>query len=190
MATPSSGTRPGDSGRSKQGDFVVQLPDGSRFVVEAKKRSTRLSLRGDRGLLAVLQGSMVNRAASFAIAVAADSAAFAKEVGIFNDYDGDKVVCHFGTGGELLEVAYRWARTVLLAGARADEGVDTAVVGESLEEARRAVRELARIEAKAKAIARGADDIRSMLTFQLRRISTALDNAANGLSYRDARAAS
>lgn len=184
------GTQPGDSGRSKQGDFVVQLPDGSRFVVEAKKRSARLPLRGDRGLLALLQGSMVNRAAGFAIAVAPDGAAFAKEVGFFNDYDGDKVLCQFGADGELLEAAYRWARTVLLAGARAGEGVDAAVVREALEEARRAVRELARIEAKAKAFAEGADDIRGILTFQLRRITTALDSAASGLSYRDTRAAS
>jgi hypothetical protein len=184
------GTQPGDSGRSKQGDFVVQLPSGSRFVVEAKKRSARLPLRGDKGLLAILQGSMVNRAASFAIAVAPDSAAFAKEVGAFNEYDGDKVVCQFGTDGELLEVAYRWARTVLLTGARADERADTAVAGEAVEEARRAARELARIEAKAKAIAQGADDIQSMLTFQLRRITTALDAAAGALSCRDDRAVS
>ena len=108
------GTQPGDSGRSEQGDFVVQLPDGSRFVVEAKKRTARLPLRGDRGLLAMLQGSMVNRAAGFAIAVAPDSAAFAREVGFFNEYDGDKVVCQFGAAGELLEAAYRWARTFLL----------------------------------------------------------------------------
>jgi hypothetical protein len=184
------GNQAGDSGRSKQGDFVIQLPDGARFVVEAKKRSTRLPLRGDRGLLALLAGAMVNRSAGFAIAVAADGAAFAQEVGAFNDYDGDKVLCRFGDAGELLEVAYRWARTVLLAGARADDGVDSAVIGEALEEARRAVRELSRIEGKASAIAQGADDIRGLLTFQLRRITNALDGATGGTSYSEARAAS
>jgi hypothetical protein len=59
------------------------------------------------------------------------------------------------------------------------------VVREALEQARCALRELAQIEAKATAIAQGADEIRGMLTFQLRRITTALDNAASGLSYHD-----
>jgi hypothetical protein len=184
------GTQAGDAGRSKQGDFAVQLPDGSRFVVEAKKRSTPLPLRGDRGLLAMLQESMTNRAATFAIAVASDDATLPREVGGFNDYDTDKIVCRFGDRGELLEVAYRWARASLLAAVRRDEGVDVPAIGAALDEARRGVRELARIEAKARAIAHGADEIQGMLTFQLRRVNLALDNATTELSSHESRAMS
>lgn len=184
------GTQAGDAGRSKRGDFVVQLPGGGRFVVEAKKRSTPLPLRGDRGVLAMLDESMVNRAASFAIAVARDESAFAKEVGAFNDYDDDKVLCRFGEAGELLEVAYRWARAALLLGTAKDNGIDVAVIGGAIDEARRALRELSRIEAKAKTIAHGANEIQSLLTFQVRRMNAALDEAASGLSYRQVRAAS
>lgn len=184
------GTQSGDVGRSKRGDFVVQLRDGSRFVVEAKKRSTPLPLRGDRGVLAMLGESMVNRGASFAVAVAKDHSAFAKEVGAFNDYDTNKVLCLLGEAGELLEVAYRWARTVLLMGMASNEGVDVTVVRTAIEEARRALRELARIEGKAKSIAQGADEIQGLLSFQVRRMSAALDEAAAGVSYRDARVAS
>jgi hypothetical protein len=184
------GTRPGDVGRSKHGDFVVQLPGGARFVVEAKKRSAPLPLRGDRGVLAMLEASMLNRNASFAVAVAKEQSAFAKEVGAFNDYDGDKVLCRLGERGELLEVAYRWARATLLM-ASADHGrIDVSLVGDALDETRRALRELARIEAKAKAIAQGADEIRSVLTVQVRRINAALDDAAAGLTHREDRAAS
>lgn len=182
------GTQSGDAGRSKRGDFVVQLADGSRFVVEAKKRSTPLPLRGDRGVLAMLDDSMVNRGASFAIAVAKDGQALAKEVGVFNDYGADKVLCHFGNDGELLEVAYRWARAALLTGAAAGDGVDAGVVAAAIDEARRALRELARIEAKAKSIAHGADEIRSLLSFQVRRMNAALDEAFVSLSYREPRA--
>lgn len=184
------GTQAGDAGRSKRGDFVVQLSDGARFVVEAKKRSTALPLRGDRGILAMLDESMVNRAAGFAVAVAKDYNAFAKEVGAFNDYDSNKVLCRFGDGGELLEVAYRWARTALLIGAASDAGIDMTVVGNAIDEARKALRELSRIEGKAKAIAHGADEIQGLVTFQVRRMTAALDEAAAGLSYRDARVAS
>jgi hypothetical protein len=184
------GTQTGDAGRSKHGDFVVQLPNGARFVVEAKKRSTPLPLRGDRGVLAMLEDSMLNRGASFAVAVVKGQHAFAKEVGAFNDYDTNKVLCRFGDGGELLEVAYCWARTTLLLGSAGDEGIDVSVVGNAIDEARRALRELARIEAKAKAIAHGADEIQSLLSFQVRRMNIALDDAAAGLSNQEARAAS
>lgn len=177
------GTQAGDTGRSKRGDFVVQLSEGTRFVVEAKKRATPLPLRGDRGVLAVLDESMVNRAATFAIAVAKDHSAFAKEVGSFNAYDANKVLCCLGEGGELLEVAYRWARTALLAAQATHEGIDISLVEAALDEARRAIRELARIEAKVKSISRTADDIQSLLGFQVRRVTAALDEATTALSY-------
>jgi hypothetical protein len=136
----------------------------------------------------MLDDSMVNRGASFAVAVAKDGQAFAKEVGAFNDYDDNKVLCHFGNGGELLEVAYRWARTSLLAGVAGVDGVDVGLVAAAIDEARRALRELARIEAKAKSIARGADEIQSLLSFQVRRINAALDEAFASMSYREPRA--
>jgi hypothetical protein len=184
------GTQPGDAGRSKRGDFVIELPAGQRFVVEAKKRSTPLPLRGDRGLLAVLDDSMLNRRASFAIAVAKDDGAFAKEVGAFGVYDGTKVLCCIGTGGELLQAAYRWARATVLAASAAASGVDIGVIAAAIEEARKALRELSRIEGKARSIARGADEIQSLISFQVRRINNALDEAASGLIQQDARAAS
>ncbi len=185
------GASAGVAGRSKRGDFVVQLPSGLRFVVEAKKRSTPLPLRGDSGVLAVLDESMINRAATFAIAVAREASALAKEVGSFNEYDANKVLCRFGESGELLEAAYRWARASLLAGsAVAEAGIDVDTIEGGIEEARRAIRELARIEGKAKAIARGADEIHSLVSFQIRRLNAALDQAVAGLDHRAALAAS
>jgi hypothetical protein len=184
------GTQAGDTGRSKRGDFVVQLPSGARFVVEAKKRSTPLPLRGDRGVLALLDDSMVNRGAVFAVAVAKEHTAFAKEVGAFNDYDDNKVLCRFGDDGELLEVAYRWARAAVLVGAAANDGIDISVISAAIDEARKALREMARIEGKAKAIAHGADEIRGLVTFQVRRMNAALDEAASGLSGSPAQIAS
>jgi hypothetical protein len=75
-------------------------------------------------------------------------------------------------------------------GGTRDDGIDKDVIGTALDEARRAVRELARIEAKAKSIAHCADEIQGMLTVQLRRVNLALENAAAGLSCHDSRAVS
>ena len=160
------GTQPGDVGRSKRGDFVVQLSGGTRFVVEAKKRSTPLPVRGDRGVLAILEESMLNRGATFAVAVAKDHHAFTQEVGAFNDYDNNKVLCRFGDSGELLEVAYRWARATLLLGSAKGQGVDVSVIGNAIEEARRALRELARIEAKARRSSRAPTRSRACSAFR------------------------
>jgi hypothetical protein len=176
------GAQAGESGTSKKGDFIVQLAQGPRFVVEAKDHSSPITLRGDRGILAALQASMINRNAQFAMAVVRDEKAFPKEVGAFNDYDQDKILCRLGEFGELLEAAYRWARTALLAGMAVNQGLDVATVESGIEEARRALRELARIEGKAKAITKGADEILSLVQFQLRRANAALDHAAEGLS--------
>ena len=184
------GTQPGDTGKSKHGDFVVEIPCGLRFVVEAKKRSTPLPLRGDRGILALLNDSMTNRQAGFAIAVGTENRVFAREVGAFNEYDGNKILCRLGDGGDLLEAAYRWARASLLAASAAQSGVDIAVVTDGIDEARKALRELSRIEAKAKSIAHTADEIKSLVSFQVRRVHSALDKASDGLLQEAERAAS
>lgn len=171
----------GDAGLAKTGDFVVQLREGPRFVVEAKDCSSPVTLRGGRGMLATLQSSMVNRTSRFAIGVMRDPTGFPKEVGSFNDYDGDKILCVFGADGELLEAAYRWARTALLLTVADRRGVDVAAVEAGIEEARRALREMSRVEGKARAIAKGADEIQGLVSFQVRRASVALDQAAGGV---------
>jgi len=125
---------------------------------------------------------MLNRGAVFAVAVAKERTAFAKEVGVFNDYDDNKMLCRLGDDSELLEAAYRWARAAVLAGVAANDGIDVSVIAAAIDEARKALRETARIEGKAKAIAHGADEIRSLVTFQVRRMKTALDDAAAGLA--------
>jgi len=175
------GAQAGDSGKARCGDFVVHLREGGQFVVEAKDYSNPLPLRGDRGILSLLRASMVNRSAGFAIGVMKDCSGFPKEVGAFNDYDGDKVLCIFGEGGQLLEAAYRWARTSLLANLAAKRGLDLGAVEAGIDEARRALRELGRIEGKAKSIAKTADEIQGLVTFQARRASQALDMAGAGV---------
>lgn len=181
------GSQAGDAGLSKRGDFVIELREGPRFTVEAKDYSSPITLRGSRGILAALDDSMVNRASTFAVAVMREEGGFPKEVGSFNDYDSNKVLCYFGPEGELLEVGYRWARTVLLATA-SRKGVDVAIVEAGLEEARLALREIARIEGKAKAIVKNADEIQGIVTFQLRRAINGLDEAASGLTVEIAEA--
>ena len=173
------GNEAGDSGRSKKGDFVVQLAEGPRFTIEAKDYSNPVNLRGGKGILASLTESMVNRGAGFAIAVMKEQCGFPKEVGLFNTYDGDKVLCCFEQDGQFLDVAYRWARTVLLASTA--KAVDVAQVEAGLDEARSAIREISKITAKANAILKTADEINSIVAWQTRKALAGLDQASGGL---------
>jgi hypothetical protein len=136
--------------------------------------SNPVTLRGDWVILAALDDSMVNRHADFAIAVMKGEEGFPKEVGAFNDYEENKILCPFGPDGELLEIAYRWARTMLLAGE--DRGIDVATVEEGIEEARAALRELGKInaKAKAKAITKAAGEIEGIAAPPLAQVLDAL----------------
>lgn len=180
------GEAAGDAGRSKRGDFVVTLKEGPRFVVEAKDYSKPITLRGTNGILAALTDSLTNRSAAFAIAVMKEPCGFPKEVGVFNDYDTDKVLCCYEPAGQLLEAAYRWARTMLLADAEAD--VDTQVVQDGLDEARSALREIGRIDGHAKSIEQSAGKIRQTVEFQLRKALSGIDKASSGITVELRRA--
>jgi hypothetical protein len=70
----------------------------------------------------------------------------------------------------------------LLAAFAASRGLDLAAVMAGIDEARRALREMARIEGKAKSIAKTADEIQGLVTFQARRASQALDLAVTGIA--------
>src|SRR5439155_12516774 len=100
------------------------------------------------------------RQADFAIAVSKSPDALPKEVGHFNTYDENKIVCAFGDDGDMLEVAYRWARAQLLLDLEeAESEVDVEAVRTSLCDARNAVIELSKIKAKSTDITKYATEI-------------------------------
>lgn len=173
------GETAGETGRSKKGDFVVQLAEGPRFTVEAKDRSKPVTLRGKNGILAALDDSMVNRNATFGIAVTKDSCGFPKEVGPLNSYDSDKILCCYEDDGSFVQVAYRWARAALLTSTTRNVDVDTVEAG--LGTARTALREMNKIKGKADAILKGADEINAIVAWQVRKAVAALDEAESGL---------
>jgi hypothetical protein len=97
----------GDLDRSV-GDYVVELEDGTRVVVEAKNKKA-LSLTGSGGILEELDLAMANRDATVAICVSKHADAFPKEVGPINVY-GRRVLVSDPGDGTMVWVALRWAR--------------------------------------------------------------------------------
>lgn len=97
---------------SKVGDFVIELEDGSRIVVEAKNTES-IAVGGKDGMLAQLDRAMANRGTDAAICVSA-AEAFPGEVGSFAVH-GKRVLCVDDGSGVLLGIAIRILRAMLSA---------------------------------------------------------------------------
>ena len=99
-----------------KGDFVITLCDpaakghASKIVVEAKTRD-KLTLT-TKGFLGELRDAILNRDAVFALAVT--DKVVSEEIGVYREFEGDKIICSCEDNTLPLEVAYRAARTYVL----------------------------------------------------------------------------
>lgn len=117
---------------AKVGDFLIELADGTRVVVEAKN-SQRIGLLGNDGMLAELDRAAANRTADFALCVSANEA-FPAEVGSFGVY-GNRILLVDDDTGTLLRVALRWVTVV--ASMRSGSGdIDPVEISDGLERIR------------------------------------------------------
>lgn len=66
--------------------------------------------------------------------------------------------------------------------AAVESELDAEVIAEAIDQVRSVLRKIKTIEAKARAITKSAEDIRSLVSFQLRRVNVALDEAEKGFS--------
>jgi hypothetical protein len=117
---------------SKVGDFVLQLEDGARIVVEAKN-TDRIAVGGKDGMLSLLDRAMANRRADAAICVSSRDA-YPGEVGSFAIH-GKRVLCVDDGSGVLLGVAIRILRS-LMAAETTNSGLDLAAVEDRVQRIR------------------------------------------------------
>lgn len=117
---------------AKVGDFVLDLEDGTRIVIEAKN-TERVTVGGKDGILAKLDKAMANRGADVAICVSATEA-FPDEIGTFSVH-GRRVLCVDDGSGVLLGVAVRLLRSLVTAEAL-NPGLDIAGVEDRVQRIR------------------------------------------------------
>ena len=134
-----TGDTAGRAGRSKKGDFVATLDgSGKRIVFEMKDMSSI----GPTRIRNELKEAMDNRGAAYGVLIAKSRASLPDSVGWFNEYDGNKLVCAIEDGegspvmeGEMIQVAYRWARMRVGGAQEARAGeVDAALIEEKVRE--------------------------------------------------------
>ena len=135
-----------------KGDFVYTIKDlGSKIVLEMKdmKPITLPYIKEQ------LDGGMTNRAAQYGIFVSKKREALPKYVGIFNEYDDNKLVIALGSELEdeiihddLIRVAIGWARSKLKQQSGQGSAIDTGKIRIKIESVQKKMENLENIKAK------------------------------------------
>ena len=123
----------GDLGGGLVGDFLIEMPSGTRMVVEAKNTAS-LSLNGTSGILEEMRRARHNRRAEVGVCVSR-LPAFPAEVGTLGVYD-DNVLVVDEADGILLEAALTLAAAYAEMARRAPAVIDVAAIASRLDRIR------------------------------------------------------
>jgi len=112
----------GTQTRGKKGDFIIDISNNSnsrqlRLTIEAK--SGKMSITGKTGILQILDNSIKERNADFAIAAFRDidllPQTYHKSNGMFREYGNNKIICVANEDEWFpLKIAYKLARSRIL----------------------------------------------------------------------------
>jgi len=152
-------------GRSKKGDFVVQVDgNGPRFVIEAKDTSNLY----EPAMKKELSESITNRNAAFGVLLAKKRDQLPDKVGWFNEYEGNQLVAAVTDGEDdrlfdpLVRFVYSYARTRALAEASGGTAeLDLPAVRAEIDGLQGDLAEVTQIKGRCTQIENLADEIRS-----------------------------
>lgn len=166
------------AGDALVGDFVVEIPDLGRVVVEAKNvRSLRLT--GGDSILGQLDRALANREAQIAICVSAQDS-FPHEVGCFGVY-GDRILVVDDGEGTMLGAALRWATASLGTRSKDRPEIDVNAVEERLERLRMMAQRFSTNRRTLTEINASVDKVRDSLDGMRRDLIEFVDDASSAL---------
>ena len=148
-----------------KGDFVYTIKDlGSKIVLEMKdKEQITLPYIKEQ-----LDGGMQNRAAQFGIFVSKKREALSNYVGLFNEYDNNKLVIALGSELEdeiihddLIRVAIGWARSKLKQESGQGSMIDTGKIRIKIQSVEEKMKNLTDVKTKCTGIENSTASIRS-----------------------------
>jgi hypothetical protein len=150
----------GEATNAKAGDFDYHLDAGGVIAIEARNRQGTIGLGGKSGVLEELKKTKANRRADFAIYCVANEDALPDQVGYLQRYD-DRIVCCFGSHGEILALAVKFARLCMLYQRSLSDGADAEAARSAIEEIQRKVATLSTVKRWCSNITESADKIRA-----------------------------
>jgi hypothetical protein len=162
---------------SKIGDFVYHLRTGDTKIVIEVRNEPLSSLPK---ALKTLDEAKANRGAQYGIYLAGEEPQLQQQVGQWSEFDGDRVISHFG----LLEVAVKVGRACLTAKAAQRDGLDVTALMSELAAIGRAAKKLCTIKGEATGIQAASDrihklsdDLKAEIDSRLRAIDSAVSSA-------------
>lgn len=185
----STGDSAGDLSTSKKGDFVVTI-DGTekRFILEMKHYTSPLALTKIRQQL---DEAMENRRADYGVLVSRNRDVLPKEVGWFNEYDKNKLVCAVSDTDDddenmwVLATAYRWARFRIMSDVRNSLGIDPDTITKSINEIKASIKRMQTVTTKCKSINKATEEIERVMKNEKRKIEVEIDGILYSLKHQD-----
>jgi hypothetical protein len=161
-----------DASRSKKGDFIYELKESRRMVIEAKDEAIGL-----KPMLKYLDDAMTTRSCDFSILVTKNDEQLPKQVGLFNLYEGNKLFC----SSQFIKFAIRWSRLYLTSvKGEVVEGVDIVKISNSLESIDKHMKDFVTIKKKLTALSnatsKSVDEIAALLSKTESNINDELDD--------------
>ena len=176
----STGRAAGDLGGTRKGDFVVTIGGTEKRIVFEMKHKTDtvflLEIRRE------LNGAMENRRADYGVLVSRNRDALAGEVGWFNEYDGNKLVCAVSETDEgeenmwVIAIAYRWARLRVVSGNDRALGVDPETITQCVKEIESSLRRMGTVTTQCKNITASAEKVESVMKEEEKKIRDMIDD--------------
>ena len=182
----STGRAAGDLGGTRKGDFVVTIGGTEkRIVFEMKHKTDTMFLPEIRR---ELNGAMENRRADYGVLVSRNRDALAGEVGWFNEYDGNKLVCAVSETDEgeenmwVIAIAYRWARLRVVSGNDRALGVDPETITQCVKEIESSLRRMGTVTTQCKNITTSAEKVESVMKEEEKKIRDMIDDIIRSMS--------
>ena len=163
-----TGTITTKGGDSKKGDFVVTLDGiGKKIVFEMKHRETMTVPK----IKNELSEAMENRNADYAVLVSRSKSMMSRDVGWFNEYDKNKLLCALAETDDdddvntwIIEMAYRWARSRVVSASDSHLDIDTETVKQNVLDIESSVSRMNGIKRQCKNITQSAGIIEKTMT--------------------------
>lgn len=159
-----TGTTKGNLGASRKGDFVMTLGGINRKIVFEMKDRARIS---SKDIQKELKEAIENREADYGIFVVKNRNALPDEIGWFNEYDGNQLVCACENDdgeeiidGEIIHIAYKWARAKLSLENSNETRLDPAFINEKVGEIKMQIGEMRSIKTQCTSIEKSTERIR------------------------------
>ena len=181
-----TGTTKGKITSSKKGDFVLTLGDSGKKIVFEMKNMSNIP---QKYIHKELKEAIENREADYGIFVAKNKDSLPENVGWFNEYDGNHLVCAVENNegeamidGEIIHIAYKWARAKLRLEDSKEKKLDASLILEKTSEIQQKIGDLRKIKLQCNNIDKSTETIRETTKDTEKEIKRQLEEIVDSLS--------